>query len=148
MMNIIWKRPDGGISVTHLTAECYHTPEQHAEFLQGRGDIPSDWLAVAFSEELPGDRDFRNAWSHIDGIGLFVDVEKARELTKERLRAEREPLLIENDKLFSIAMKTGAETDSILAERKRLLDVTDCVDAIKGDDESVLEQLKTLRVNG
>ena len=64
---------------------------------------------------------------------------KAKEITKERLRAERKPLLEEQDILFMKAQEAGSDTTTIVAEKQRLRDITNSVDSCTTTDE-----LKTL----
>ena len=60
---------------------------------------------------------------------------KAQEITKKRLRAEREPLLAAQDIAFQRAMESGADTKAIVAEKNRLRDITSLADAAKTLDE-------------
>lgn len=121
-MNIVWKKPDGGIAITHLTQEAI-SPKEEAAKLKERGDIPADWKLVATEAQIPESREFRNAWcwksSKID-----FDMDKAADITKERLRMERKPLLDNLDVEFIKAMEQGLPTDAIVAEKKRLRDIT------------------------
>ena len=59
---------------------------------------------------------------------ITININKAKELTKDRLRTEREPLLVAQDILFQRALETGADTTAIVAEKQRLRDITDSVD--------------------
>lgn len=76
---------------------------------------------------------------------ITVDITKAKELTKERLRIEREPLLAEQDILFQRALETGADTTAIVAEKERLRDITLLVDSL-----TTLDELKAISctING
>jgi hypothetical protein len=67
---------------------------------------------------------------------------KAVEITKDRLRAERAPLLEAQDVAFQRAMETGDSTAAIVAEKNRLRDVTKLAEA----PGITLEQLKALAV--
>jgi hypothetical protein len=124
--NIVWKRPDGGISVTHLTPEA-DSSKEHAKLLQERGDIPSDWIWVAEDIELPADRDFRDAWSwETDAPVVDINKDKAVEVTKNRLRAEREPKLAELDLEFMKALESGdaKAIEEVKAKKQKLRDIT------------------------
>ena len=57
-------------------------------------------------------------------MGITVDITKAKVITKDRLRVEREPLLAAQDILFQRASETGADTTAIVAEKQRLRDIT------------------------
>lgn len=66
---------------------------------------------------------------------IVINIDKAKEITKTRLRAEREPLLQAQDILFQRALETGADTTAIVAEKQRLRDITQLVDACATTDE-------------
>lgn len=70
-------------------------------------------------------------------MGIEVNIPKAQEITKDRLREERTPLLKEQDILFMQAQEQGADTSVIVAEKQRLRDVTDQV-----DNMTTVEELK------
>ena len=68
---------------------------------------------------------------------ITVNFDKAKELTKARLRIKRAPLLAAQDVAFQRALETGADTTAIVAEKQRLRDITaladsaDSLDALK-----------------
>lgn len=66
---------------------------------------------------------------------IVIDLEKAKSITKDRLRAERAPLLAALDVAFQRALETGADTSAIVAEKQRLRDITNLVDACTTTDE-------------
>lgn len=70
-------------------------------------------------------------------MGITVNINKAKDITKDRLRAERKPLLEEQDVLFMQAQEQGADTSAIVAEKQRLRDITNQVDSM-----TTVEQLK------
>lgn len=72
---------------------------------------------------------------------IVINIDKAKEITKERLRVEREPLLQAQDIAFQRALESGADTSAIVAEKQRLRDITNLADAA-----STLDELKTLGV--
>jgi cysteine sulfinate desulfinase/cysteine desulfurase-like protein len=57
-------------------------------------------------------------------MGINIDFTKAVEITQERLRAERKPLLEAQDVLFQRALESGTDTKAIIAEKQRLRDIT------------------------
>ena len=61
---------------------------------------------------------------------ITVDIEKAKEIVKEKLRLDRKPLLEAQDVLFQRALEAGADTTDIVAEKQRLRDITKDVDAM------------------
>jgi len=68
-------------------------------------------------------------------MGITVNINKAKDITKDRLRAERKPLLEAQDVLFIKAQETGADTSAIVAEKQRLRDITNTVDSVTTVDE-------------
>jgi len=70
-------------------------------------------------------------------MGIQVNITKAKEITKDRLREERKPLLEEQDILFQKAQETNADTTAIVAEKQRLRDITNQVDSM-----TTVEELK------
>ena len=74
------------------------------------------------------------------GVGIMaiqVNITKAKDITKDKLRAERKPLLEEQDILFQKAQETNADTTAIVAEKQRLRDITNQVDTM-----TTVEELK------
>ena len=66
---------------------------------------------------------------------ITIDYTKAQAITKDRLRAERTPLLDKLDVDYMKAIEVGADTTVIVAEKQRLRDVTGLVDtAVTLDD--------------
>ena len=66
---------------------------------------------------------------------ITVDITKAKVITKNRLRAERKPLLEEQDILFMKAQEAGSDTSAIVTEKQRLRDITNQVDSMTTTDE-------------
>ncbi len=66
---------------------------------------------------------------------ITINLDKAKDITKERLRNERKPLLEEQDILFMQAQESGADTTVIVAEKNRLRDITNTVDSCTTTDE-------------
>ena len=66
---------------------------------------------------------------------ITVNLNKAKDITKERLRQERKPLLEEQDILFMKAQESSADTTAIVAEKNRLRDITKLVDSCTTTDE-------------
>jgi hypothetical protein len=73
-------------------------------------------------------------------MSITINITKAKAITKDRLRAERSPLLQAQDVAFQRALESGADTTAIVAEKQRLRDITKLVDAATTTDE--LKELK------
>ena len=72
---------------------------------------------------------------------ITINFDKAKDITKERLRAERAPLLQEQDVAFQRALESGQDTSAIVAEKQRLRDITNVVDTA-----TTLDELKQITV--
>jgi len=118
---IIFTNSNGGVSV------CIPTGELDIHTVKAK-DTPSTSIIIQDSELPQADNDFFNAWELANGV-VIVNLDKAKEITKARLRADREPLLAAQDVLFQRALESGADTTAIVAEKQRLRDVTGLVDA-------------------
>ncbi len=68
-------------------------------------------------------------------MAIIIDINKAKDITKDRLRQEREPLLLAQDIAFQRALETNADTSAIVAEKQRLRDITTLVDTANTVDE-------------
>jgi hypothetical protein len=66
---------------------------------------------------------------------ITINIDKAKEITKTRLRKERGPLLTIQDVAFQRALETGADTSAIVAEKQRLRDITNLADIATTIDE-------------
>ena len=68
---------------------------------------------------------------------MQVNFSKAQTITKDRLRADRKPLLEAQDIAFQRALESSADTSAIVTEKQRLRDITNQVDSM-----TTLDQLK------
>jgi hypothetical protein len=127
---IIFTNDNGGVSV------CIPTGEISIQEVQTK-DTPKGSLIVDTSSLPNQHNDFFDAWELVDGK-VEVSLTKATELTKKRLRAEREPLLQAQDVAFQRAQESGADTTAIVAEKQRLRDITNF-------SATTLEDLRSLK---
>jgi hypothetical protein len=125
---IIFTNDNGGVSV------CTPTGELPIETVQQK-DTPAGSIIVD-ANSLPNN-DFFDAWELVDGV-VTVSFPKAVEITKKRLRVEREPLLAAQDIAFQRALESGADTAAIVAEKQRLRDITNFT-------ATTLDELKALK---
>jgi uncharacterized protein YdaT len=70
-------------------------------------------------------------------MAIIIDINKAKDITKDRLRQERKPLLEAQDVAFQRALESNADTSAIVAEKQRLRDITNQVDTM-----TTVEELK------
>ena len=135
MQVIIFTNDNGGVATTIPTGEISIDAVLEKDVPKGRG------ARIVNYTDLPlAYNDFYDAWEMTDTT-VQVNMDKAKELTKARLRAEREPLLQAQDVAFQRALETGADTSAIVAEKQRLRDITKLVDNV-----NTVEELKSLEV--
>ena len=76
MSNIIWKQPNNILAVTSIFDGS--SSQDHAVLLKYRGDVPSDWTAVAFDlEQFPSE--VQESWRW-DGSAIMVDAQALRQV--------------------------------------------------------------------
>lgn len=132
-MVIIFKNDNGGVATCIPTGELSIEEVLEKDVPKGRGG------RIVSNTELPfNDNDFYDAWE-MDDTSVWVNITKAKEITKNRLRAEREPLLAAQDVAFQRALETGGDTTAIVAEKQRLRDITKLVDPC-----TTLEQIRNI----
>jgi hypothetical protein len=149
MQVIIFSNTNGGVSV------CVPTGELPIEQVLAK-DCPSGAIIVDDATLPQADNDFFDAWEMNTSINtnteyftpndlnnsiIKINLDKAKAMTKTRLRAEREPLLQAQDVLFQRALESSADTTAIVAEKTRLRDITKLVDSV-----TTLEGLRAIKV--
>ena len=72
---------------------------------------------------------------------ITINLDKAKDITKERLRLDRKPLLEAEVIKFIKAQETESDTTAIVVEKQRLRDITKDADSCTTTDE-----LKALKV--
>jgi hypothetical protein len=72
---------------------------------------------------------------------ITINLDKAKAITKDRLRMERAPLLVAQDVLYMRATEQNQDTTAIVAEKQRLRDITKLA-----DEATTLDELKQLGV--
>jgi len=131
---IIFTNDNGGVSTCIPTGEISIDAVLTKDVPAGRG------ARIVNLTDLPRDNDFYDAWE-MDATSVTVNFAKAVEITKKRLRVEREPLLAAQDVLFQRALESGAPTTAIVAEKNRLRNIT-----ALADTATTLEGLRAIKV--
>lgn len=129
-MKIIYKH-ETGIAVVHPTGEV------PIETLMITA-VPEEYRSTARIVEddaIPTDRTFRDAWDFDDDGIITEQIDKVKEIHKDRLRAERKPLLEELDVQYIRKQEKGGDITDIVTEKQRLRDVTKLVDKCETIDE-------------
>lgn len=76
-------------------------------------------------------------------MSIVINLTKAKAITKDRLRAERAPLLDAQDIAYMRALEAGQDTTAIVAEKQRLRDITQLA-----DQAQTLDELRAITVQG
>jgi hypothetical protein len=132
---IVFTNDNGGVSV------CVPTGELPIDVVLER-DVPKERNArIVLADDLPNkDNDFFDAWE-MNGATISVNLTKAKEIAKNRIRADRAPLLQAQDVAFQRALESGADTKAIVAEKQRLRDITKLA-----DQATTLDELRAIKV--
>lgn len=97
----------------------------------------------------PADRVFRNAWAADESQGVItVDMSKARDIWRDKIRAARLPEFVRLDAAFMRALETGTDTSAIVAQKQALRDATadPAIDAALTPEQLKLVQPAGLRI--
>ena len=109
---------DGTLRIVIPSPNCSLTIEQ----LNSKKAIQRGVTTYIVDKDLvPSDRSFRNAWT-FDGTNFGIDMTKAKEIHREKIRLARIPKLKELDIEFQKAQEISADTSSIVAKKKALRD--------------------------
>ena len=115
-------------------------------------DCPTGAIIVDF-DNLPNEHnDFFNAWE-INGETVTVNLTKAKDIAKDKLRTERAPILVSLDIQFMRAVESGNTElqTTIAAQKQELRDITThssitgatSVDGLKTAMTTLIEQIKS-----
>lgn len=97
-------------------------------------DVPADTPYIFVTEADLPDNDFFNAWEMVSET-IQVNLNKAKELHKEKIRAARKPLFEALDVQFQRALEDGEDTKEIVAKKKALRDATIIPDTIQTTED-------------
>lgn len=92
---------------------------------------------------LPADRTFREAWDAPTGAVIGVNMDKAKELWRDKIRLARQEEFQKLDAAFMRALETGGDTSDIVAQKQVLRDAPahPDIDAATTPEELKLVQL-------
>jgi hypothetical protein len=126
MPQLIIKRADGGVSVSHITS----TVEAEGAFNQWAQSAWGEWLPATWRVETnptPSNdvgRTFRDAWED-EGTKVQVNMAKARIIHMDRIRAARDEKLksLDLDYMLADEQNNQAEKDRIATQKQALRDL-------------------------
>lgn len=74
--------------------------------------------------DIPTSREFRDAWQLENGT-ITYDLEKARNIQLDKIRAARVPKLVKLDEEFMRALEKGTLPEELVAKKQVLRDITE-----------------------
>jgi len=129
MKKIAFTLPDGRTAIVHPAPEA-RMPDESEDIFISRimaADLPAEAIDphIIDDAQMPADRTFRDAWKHTAGT-IAVDMPKAREIQRSRMREARTPKLAALDVEYQRADEAGdSDRKKAVAARKQALrDVT------------------------
>ena len=136
MKRIIYTRLDGGVSVVTPNINTNEILTEEEAVQRAFDKLPAGAInpQIVEANTISSDRTFRNAWEKDEKV-IKTNMTKAKDMTKDRLRAERKPLLEAQDVAFQRALEGNADTSVIVKEKNRLRDITKQVDRMKTINE-------------
>lgn len=115
---IVFVNEEGGLSIV--------VPAPGATQADAMKAVPPDAeFKVVDKSEIPEDRTFRDAWEK-QGAGIGHNMDKAKAIKLDQVRAERAPMLAALDVEFMRAVEAGdtAKQAEIAAKKQALRDAT------------------------
>lgn len=90
---------------------------------------------VVDAKDVPQDKAFRNAWTFNGAFG--IDMAKAREIHRDKIRTARKPIIADLDVKFMLALEKGQSTADVAAKKQALRDAPadPAIDAAKTAEE-------------
>lgn len=125
MSKIIYPNDDGSLSIIFPSLDSGLTIEEIA-----KKDVPSEkpYLIVKDSDLPDTDLTFADAWeadfTSSKKTQITVNIDKAKEIWRDRLRVARKRKLEKLDVDYIRMMEQGLDTKRIVAEKQKLRDVT------------------------
>lgn len=124
MKAFLLARVDGGVEILYTKDSDTKPPEAHIAKWHHNRQAEIAAVVGSLEGQPPADRTFRGAWS-ASGTSIVVDMPKARNIWRDRMRMARTPKLAELDIAYMRAHEDGSPTAGIVAKKQTLRDVTD-----------------------
>ena len=128
---IIYLNDEGTVSIIVPSSNSGLTIEEIAE-----KDVPTGkTYKIVNSSDISSDRAFRNAWVLDTNNDVEINITKAKDIWKDKIRVSRKPALEKLDVDFLKAQEQGSDTTSIVADKNTLRDLPSQVDTATTTDE-------------
>lgn len=131
-VRIIYGRADGGVTIV---TPCRNIDEADLaeDFILQRALnlLPPDAInpQVITPAEVPGDRNFREAWEH-GGSQVSVNMDKARNIHMDRIRVARDAKLaaLDVDTMKAVGKGDNVARDAVESQKQALRDIPQTLD--------------------
>lgn len=139
MKTYIFERVDGGVVVMRTNGD---PAEEASRWPQKQKAEITGVIREVSEDAIPKDRAFRNAWK-ANGNRIEHDMEKCREIHRNKMRAARKPKLEALDTQYMLAdeMSDALKKQQVAAKKKELRDVTAIPEI---DQAATVEDLKAV----
>ena len=116
---IIYNQENGVMAICVPALNCGLSIEAIAE-----KDVPTENYKIIDKQDLDTlDEQFRNAWVCVTDMNPVIDLEKAKEVWKEKIRLKRGPALLDLDVQYMRALESGDDTENIVKAKQELRDL-------------------------
>jgi len=128
---IIYLNDEGTVSIIVPSSNSGLTIQEIAE-----KDVPTGkTYKIVNSSDISSDRTFRNAWVLDTNNDVEINIAKAKDVWKNKIREARKPALEKLDVDYTKAVEAGSSTTSIVTDKNTLRDLPDQVDTATTTDE-------------
>jgi len=114
---IIYNQEDGIMAICVPARNSGLTVEQIAE-----KDCPTGARVIDRTDLDSLDKEFRNAWVCDTDMNPVIDMPKAKDIWREKIRKARKTKLEELDIEYMKAQETGSDTSAIITKKNKLRD--------------------------
>ncbi len=131
MEKIIYKRPDGGVSIVRPAPKFingFRSPEEGLAAVVAKA-VPADASDVAVVDSVPADRTFRNAWRQSAGV-FSVDIGQAREIHAANIAAAKRAQARDIVEREAMGEDVTAARTALQADLKPQIDAAGDTDAL------------------
>ena len=116
---IIYNQENGIMAICVPALNCGLSIEAIAE-----KDVPTENFKIIDKQDLDTlDEQFRNAWVCDTDMNPVIDLEKAKEVWKEKIRLKRGPALLDLDVQYMRALESNNDTSEIVESKQELRDL-------------------------
>jgi len=123
-MKYLIKKKDGSVAIMTTVLDETNPSDEIMKW-ETKQRLSVESFRPLDESEIPQDRYFRNAWTHLEDK-INVDMDRCREIHKDKLREIRQPILEALDLEYMKALEEGDEMkkEGVVTRKQLLRDVT------------------------